>query len=445
MRDYLILVVFVPWALMSLRRPWLGVLLWTWISLMNPHRFGWGITYSAPLAAIAAAVTLTGLVMTTERDSPFKGSPVVMLFLFSIWMTLSWLMGVDMAEDYFLWNRVTKIFFMVFITLVLLRNKLHIVAFVMVSVGSLAVLGVKGGLFTILHGGNYRVWGPPESFIEDNNEFALALVTIIPLLYFLQLHANQRWMKHAFSCAMLLCAVSAIGSYSRGALLAISATGFMFWWRSRGKLMMAILIGVVAFAILPMMPQEWWSRMDTIATYDEDASAMNRLYSWGVAWEVAKHHVLGAGMRFQHALIFALYGAGPDTTIAAHSIYFQILGNHGFIGLLLYLSIWFGAYRQAGWLRKNARSIPQARWASDLGSMLQAGLIGFAVGGAFLSLAYFDLPYNMMVMAVLTKRWVETRGWERDPDVSLLRYVLRGAPKPALGRTRGMAARPPKA
>jgi probable O-glycosylation ligase (exosortase A-associated) len=432
MRDILVLAVFSPWALMSLKRPWLGVMLWTWISLMNPHRLSWGIAYEAPLAAIAAGVTLLGLMATKERESPFKGTPVTFFFLFTAWMTLSWLVGMDIEGDYLQWNKVMKIFLMVFVTLALLRNSLQIMAFVWVSVGSLAALGAKGGIFTILNGGNYRVFGPPGTFIADNNEFALALVMIIPLLYFLQLQVERRWMKHALSCAMLLCAASAIGSYSRGALLAISAMGFMFWWRSRNKLMLAVLIGVVALAILPMMPQEWWGRMDTISTYEEDASAMNRLYAWGVGWEVAKHHFFGSGMFYQRPLLFMLYG-GSDMTLAAHSIYFQILGNHGFIGLFLYLSIWFGAYRQAAWLRKNARSIPQARWAADLGNMLQAGLIGFAVGGAFLSLAYFDMPYNMMAMAVLTKRWVETKGWEKDPDVPLLRYALRGVPKSAPG------------
>ena len=55
--------------------------------------------------------------------------------------------------------------------------------------------------------------------------------------------------------------------------------------------------------------------------------------------------------------------------------------------------------------------------------MVQVGLVGYAVGGAFLSLAYFDLPYDMMVMAVLARKWVETCGWERDPQISFLEYV----------------------
>ena len=55
--------------------------------------------------------------------------------------------------------------------------------------------------------------------------------------------------------------------------------------------------------------------------------------------------------------------------------------------------------------------------------MIQVSLVGFAVGGAFLSLQYFDLPYNLMIMAVLARKWVEDRAWEREPDIPFLEYV----------------------
>ena len=163
--------------------------------------------------------------------------------------------------------------------------------------------------------------------------------------------------------------------------------------------------------------------MGTITSYEEDASAMGRINGWLVAIEVAKHHLFGGGMSYQHEIFFLMWGVYNTDVIAAHSIYFQILGNHGFIGLAIYLSFWGSTYFYASWLRRNARGIPQARWAADLGSMVQVSLVGYAVGGAFLSMPYFDLPYNLMVMVVLTRRWVETRGWEREPAASFLEYA----------------------
>ncbi len=431
MRDLIILSIVAVAAVLALKRPWVGVMLWTWLSIMNPHRFAWGFAYSAPLAAIAAGATVLGLLMTRDRQSPFQGAPMVWFALFACWMTVSWLFGMDPVGDYAQWNKVIKIYFMTFIAAMLVINRMQILAFAWVTVGSMALLGAKGGLFTVLSGGNSRVWGPPGSFIEDNNEFALSLIMTIPLLHFLQLQVKALWLKYGFTMLMMLCAAAAIGTHSRGGFLAIGAMSAMFWLRSRKK---ALIGGFLLFGVLvalPMMPEHWWTRMETISTYQEDASAMGRINAWGVAWNVAVHNVFGGGMSYQHPIFFFLYGTYETSVRAAHSIYFQVLGNHGFVGLFLFLGIWFSTYRTAGWLRKNGRAQEQSAWTADLGSMIQVSLVGYATGGAFLSLSYFDLPYNMMVLAVMTRAWVERRGWERDVAMPWLQYIgLQRAPKP---------------
>ncbi|MTW21194.1 putative O-glycosylation ligase, exosortase A system-associated [Allochromatium palmeri] len=423
MRDLLIVAIVMAAAVMALSRAWIGVMLWTWLSIMNPHRYSYGFAYSSPLAAIAALATLIGVLTSKEKQSPFKGSTVTVFFIFVIWVTISWQLGVDPSGDYEQWNKVIKIYFMTFIALALLSNKYHIIVFTAVTVGSLALIGIKGGIFTIMTGGSYRVWGPPGSFIGGNNELALALITVVPLLHFLQLQVKNVWLRHGFSASMLLCTAAALGSQSRGALLALVAMGGMFWWRSQKKGMMTVMIAVVALSLIPMMPESWFNRMETIETYEEDGSAMGRINAWIVAWEVAKTHFFGAGMFYQHQFFFNAYGTYEVTVRAAHSIYFQILGNHGFVGLFLFLLLFLLIYRDGGWLRKHARHTPEAKWAADLGAMIQVGLVGYAVGGAFLSLAYFDLPYNMMVMVVIAKRWVQEKGWESDPKMPFLQYA----------------------
>lgn len=423
MRDVLVVSIVLILAVWALRRPWIGVMLWTWLSIMNPHRYTWGFAYDAPIAAIAAVATLLGLLFTKERQSPFQGTPVVWFALLTLWVTLSWLMGVDVSGDYAQWDKVMKIYLMTFVALTLLFTKHHIMAFAWVSAGSLAILAAKGGVFTVLTAGSHRVWGPAGSFIADNNHMALATIMTIPLLYFLLGQLTKRWMRWVMWGVILLCAAAALGSHSRGGFLAIAAMVAMLWWRSERKGGVTVMILIGLLFLLPMMPEHWWERMASIREYDEDASAMGRINAWIVAWEVAKHNFFGGGMSYQHQIFFSLYGVHEDHVRAAHSIYFQILGNHGFIGLFIYLAMWFATYRTAGWLRKNARKIPEAKWTADLGAMVQVSLVGFAVGGAFLSMPYFDLPYNMMVMVVLAKKWVELRRWESEPQTSFLEYV----------------------
>jgi probable O-glycosylation ligase (exosortase A-associated) len=415
MRDIIIVGIVLLAALVALRRPWIGVMLWTWLSIMNPHRYTYGFAYTAPLAALAAAVTLLGLLMTRDRSSPFKGPAVTAFVLFTIWMTLSWGFGLSPAADYPQWDKVMKINLMVFVALILLSSKKHVFALVWVAAGSLAILGAKGGVFTVLTGGSYRVWGPPGSFIQDNNEFALALVMTIPLLRFLQMQLVHGWGRRGMTVVMLLCAAAALGSHSRGALLAISAMTLMLWWRGKNKGAVGIVLVIAGVLLVSFMPDEWTNRMSTIDNYQEDRSALGRISAWWTAWNLAFHYPLGVGFNFVRPELFALYSPTPDYVHAAHSIYFLVLGNHGFVGLLLFLLIWFFTWSSAGWLRKNAAGDPQTQWAADLGGMAQVSLLGYAVGGAFLSLSYFDLPYYIMVMVVVARVWVKTKGWEREP------------------------------
>jgi putative inorganic carbon (hco3(-)) transporter len=428
MRDIVIVGLVLWGSLIALRRPWVGVMVWTWISIMNPHRFSWGFAYDAPLAAVAAGTTLLGLVFTRDRESPFKGSPVTWLLLFMLWVTLSWGLGLDPEGDYAQWTKVMKIDVMIMVALALLHSKQHVLALAWVSAGSLAILGVKGGIFTIANGGNYRVWGPPGSFIGDNNEFALALVMTIPLLRMLQMQMAAGWRRHGMTLAMLLCAASAFGSQSRGALLAITSMTVVMWWRGRSRVVGGIFMLLVGISLVAFMPDTWSDRMSTIKTYEEDRSAMGRISAWWTAWGIATTRPLGVGFDAARPELVAMHSPYPDYVHAAHSIYFQVLGNHGFIGLFLFLGFFGSTYLAASRLRKLGMVHPEAAWCEPVGAMCQVSLIGYAVGGAFLSLSYFDLPYNIMVMVVVGNCWVHARGWEKEPPMSRFWSRVYGLP-----------------
>lgn len=416
MRDLLILAIVAAGCLLALRRPWIGIMLWTWLSLMSPHRFAYGYAYEAPLAAAVAVCTLIGMLMTREKDAPIKGVPVIFFVAFTVWLTASWIFGLDAAGDYWQWNKVIKINFMLLVSLSLLRTKEHIFALLWVTVVSLGLLGAKGGVFTILTAGNFRVWGPPGTFIEDNNEFALAMVLTIPLIRLLHMQVKPRKLKLLLVGAMLLCAASALGSYSRGGMLAIVAMTLVLWWRGDKRVQWGAVLLMAAVVALAFLPEQWFNRMSTIDNFAEDRSALGRISAWTVAWRLAFDHPFGIGFTLARAELFMKYSPYPDYVHAAHSIYFLVLGNHGFIGLFLFLMIGATTWRSAAWLRKHGRAQPESQWTADLGSMAQVSMVGYAVGGAFLSLSYFDLPYIVMVLVVVTRKWVEARAWEREPD-----------------------------
>ncbi len=434
MRDIPVLLIVIAGCIVALRQPWVGIMLWTWLSIMNPHRYTYGIAYSAPLALAAALSVVIGFAISKERESPFKGAPIVFLVTFMVWITFSWLQGLAVEGDFEQWKKVMKIDAMLIFALALLHSKKHIFALAWVCTGSIALLGIKGGIFTLMTGGGFQVSGPPGSFIGGNNEFALALVMVIPLLRFLQTQLQGRWWKLGMTGSMVLCAAAALGSQSRGALLAIAAMTITLWWRSKSKVSLAIGLIIVAVPLVLFMPDTWFNRMNTIQTYEEDRSAMGRISAWWVAWNIALKYPAGVGFDPATPDLFAKFSPYPEYIHAAHSIYFQILGNHGFIGLILFMLIWATTWRAAERLR-NAKNLPaSAQWTVELASMCQVSLVGFAVGGAFLSLAYFDLPYNVTILVILAKVWVDKKGWLTEPTYTPGWRTIPGlvaAPKPA--------------
>ena len=407
MRDIVFLTAVAVALPVAVMHPWVGVLVWTWISIMNPHLYTWH-GQELPVAAAVAIATLVGLFVTKDpRRLPIDAVTVV-LFLFCCWVGLSTVLALDPEGSTEMLRKVVKIQLMVFVTLAVLYSRKHIDWFAWVVVGSLGFFGVKGGLFTLLAGGGYRVYGPPgASFISENNALALALVMTIPLMRYLQLVSLNKWIRHGLTVTMVLTAVSVFGSHSRGAFLAIAAMSIFLWWRGRRKFVLGVLMVGLGFGLLAFMPSMWKERMATIQDYQTEGSAMGRLHAWSTMLNIASDRIAGGGFDIYRDEVFAVYSSGEDVTRAAHSIYFQVLGEHGFIGLALFIGFWCLVWRTTGWVRRRARGDPETEWALHLADMCQVSLVGYAVGGAFLSLAYFDLPYNIMVLAVLARVWLE--------------------------------------
>lgn len=405
MRDVILVLLFSGAALMALREPYYGVLLWAWLSIMNPHRMTWGFAYSLPFAAIAAAIALFAMTYGKPRPKLPVTAPTVLLIVFILWTAITTVFAIHVEPSFELFTRAFKTWFMTLIAIAIIQEKKHIQAFLWVVVGSVAFFGIKGGMFTIATGGSYRVWGPLDSLIFGNNELAVALVMTVPLLYFLSLQVSKNWQRWGFYISMLFCSAAALGSQSRGAFLAIMAMVSALSWKSKHRLKISIaLIAIMPFA-LAALPESWWERMGTIRTYDEDASAMGRIVAWKLAWNIAMDRITGAGFATATRFIYDLYSPIPDAQVlVAHSIYFQVLGDHGFIGLFIYLALWFTTYRMAGNLRKLTENRPDILWIRDLGRMIQVSLLGFFVGGAFLSLAYWDVPFYILVLVVTLDR-----------------------------------------
>ncbi len=397
-----ILAVGVP---LILRHPWIGVLYWVWLGLMNPHRLSWGPAYDFRFALVVGGLTLAGLIFTRDERRWKGGIEVYLLALFIAWFCFTTLFAFNPDRALPMLERALKVQVMVFVMLLLFNAKRHIDLLVWTIVLSIGFFGVKGGIYTIRTGAESGlVWGPPGSFIEDNNAMGLALIVTIPYLYYLFAESKRWWMKAGLLGATGLCAVAALGTYSRGAFLAILAMGAVLWWKSRHKLLLGVAVVVAIPFLIAFLPEKWEDRMRSIAEYKADTSAMGRLNAWQTAINVVRDHpIVGGGFEFHSPQVFARYAPVPEDFHSMHSIYFQVLGEHGFVGLALFLAIWYFTWRTSARLLKMTKGQEELRWASNLVAMVQVSLVGYLVGGAFLNLAYWDLPYYSLAILIVVQ------------------------------------------
>ena len=416
MRDAIIFLMIFGSIPFILKRPAIGVLVFTWLSLMNPHRLTYGAAYDFPFAALIAVITALSLLLTKQPKS-FPRTPVtILLLIFTAWMTFTSFFALEPDLVWREWNRVIKTMFMVFVSFMALNTEEDLKRFVWVVALSLGIYGLKGGIFVLSSGGNYRVYGPDGSYIAENNSMALALVTTLPLIWYLRGQVKNKWVSLFMLAMTILTAVSAVGSYSRGALIGGAAMLGFLWLKSKNKGMTAVaVIGMVALVSF-VMPEQWFNRMDTINEYKADDSAMGRINAWYFAVNVATHNLLGGGFNTFSMRQFAIYAPNPLDYHVAHSIYFQVLGDHGFLGLAMFLLLLVFAWRTGSRVIKFCGVSAELKWASDLAKMAQVCIIGYAVSGAFLSLAYFDLYYDIIIILVgLEKFLLLKRGKDGAP------------------------------
>lgn len=399
MRALVVLSAVAGLLLLAVAHTQVGLYAWAWLTLMQPHQETWGLGGYRLNLVIAVATIVLWLVSKEPKKLP-PGPTTALIVAFVAWMVLVQILSLRPSYSWGFFDRFIRVMIFILLCLVLLNTKARIHAMIWVFCIAIGYYGIKGGMFTIVSGGSHRVFGPPSTVISDNNHLGGALVFLLPLLNYLRLQTEARWIRIGLLLTMAPIIFGVLGTHSRGAFVALAVVALPLWWRSRNRLGLAVALVPVTILALSFMPESWYARMDTIEQAGEDASFQGRVDAWVIATKIALSNPLtGAGFRVPYLQEVAdIYLSEYRRARAAHSIYFEILGSMGFVGLGLFLAIIALAFGNARWIRRHTASQPQARWAYDLATMAQVSLIGFCVAGASLSLEFWEGPWLLFVI-----------------------------------------------
>lgn len=395
MRDVILFAIILVSLPISFLKPHIGIYFWYWITFMNPHRFTYGFMYSFPVALLSGAATMAGALLL-RRKAPLLRSPeMVLLLTMTVLFTLNTMVAM-FPTAWIEWEKVVKVLIMTFFTVVLIDTRPKLRMVLIVTVLSIGFVSCKGAIWGVLTGGQYRLWGPEGSALEDNNSMALALNVHIPMALFLAKTEQRPRVRLAFLVIALFSLFGVVLTYSRGGLLGLAAVLVMLTYRARRSVGLIFLMIVAFGTILVFIPHTWYDRMKTIETYEEDDSAMQRIETWKFAWSLALQRPLTGGG-------FEGFRANPSQGRNPHSIYFGMLGEQGFVVFFLFIALLASCYTGLARIEKRTRGRPELAWYADLSAMLRVSLVGYMVSGTFLNLQYFDLFYLLVALVAIMR------------------------------------------
>jgi putative inorganic carbon (HCO3(-)) transporter len=415
MRDFIVLAIIIGSVPICFFRPQFGILMWFWVTYFNPHRFTWSYAHSFPVAMVVALPTLAGLVFVKKSPRALLTSESLLLMCLWVWFFITYfhaqgisLFAANMADAQYEIDHMSKILLMTLVMVVIINSRERLRNVLLVTALSLGALALKSTLFGLRTSGETRVYGPPDSFLWENNAYGLALNMCIPLLFFLGRDEPRKWLRVIFRTLLAACVISVLLTYSRGDLVGLGVVITVLTLRSRHKVFGAFLLTATAFLVISFAPPAWMDRMGGFLSGNLDGSANMRLTSWTVAWRLAQDYPMGGSFdAVPNVDVYKRYQPQPLPNDALssgpHSIYFQLLADQGYLGLGLFLALMASCMWTLARARRAARKIPSAQWLVTYSLMVETAILAFMVSGAFLGVVYLDVIYQMVGLTVVLK------------------------------------------
>jgi probable O-glycosylation ligase (exosortase A-associated) len=429
MRDILLILIVLGFASVAFVRPFVGVLLFTWLGFFYPQSYTWGFGKTFPFSQVAAMATIGGCLFSREtKRFPITRESILLLCLWAVF-GFSSLFAIfpDRAADKLIY--VSKILLMVCLTMSLLKDRSRLEMLLRVIALSIGFIGIKGALFVLATGGENMIWGPAGSFLEANNSIGLAMAMNIPLLYYLSKVETRPWLRKIMIGMLWGSFPAIICTYSRGAWLGLVMVAGLLFLRIKHKFLVFSAVGLMALigagTLSQFLPERLFTRYEQLENYQEEDSAQSRFWNWEFCKRVALARPLtGGGFDFPSWRLYPQYFPefvarwGEYKTWSCHSSWFTMFGEHGFPGIILWLSLLFSCFASLRSMRAYGKVIPEYSWVVSFSDAIQAALAAYLIVGSFIDANYFDMFYYLVAMITCAKEIVRVA--YRDQALKIL-------------------------
>ncbi|MFO6429867.1 DUF5935 domain-containing protein [Erythrobacter sp. W302b] len=419
----LFFLAFIGYVLvLGLRRPFLWVLLYVYIDILAPQRIGYSAIASLPLSLIAFAAAFGGWIALDRKEGArftLRQGLMVLLLAYCFWTTGHADFPIEAATK---WDWVWKaLLFAIFLPLTL-TTRARIEGLALSLLLTVAMIVIATGLKVVTGGGGY---GELNFFVDDNSgiyessTLATVAIGLIPMLWWLVRHGTifpKHWTVTVFAAALTFAALLVpIGTEARTGLLCIAALAVLMLRYTKRRFLFVAGAGMMGLVALPFLPQSYYDRMATLAQPSGDESASTRIAVWEWTIDYVAKKPLGGGFdafrgnKFNYVMpvkqtdgntTTVTYQPVEDKGRAYHSSFFEMLGEQGWPGLIIWIALhliglWQMERIQRRWKHAEAEA---ERWIAPLAAALQMGAVIYLVGATFQGIAY--QPVMLMLVGL---------------------------------------------
>lgn len=409
----LVLLAFIGYVLLlGLRRPFIWVLLYVYIDILAPQRIGYSLIVSLPVSLIAFGAAFGGWLLLDRKEGArftLRQGLMLALLLYCGWTTSHADFPIEAATK---WDWVWKAWLFAIFLPFTLTTRARIEGLATVLVLSVATIVIGAAMKTVLGGGGY---GTLALFVDDNSgiyessTLATVAIGLIPLIWWIVRHGTifpKHWIVTVFAAALTFASLLIpVGTEARTGLLCIAALAGLMLRYTKHRVLFVVGAGVLGLAALPFLPQSFSQRMSTIASHDSDQSASTRVAVWQWTLDYASRNPLGGGFdayrsnRFVYTMpvrktdgntTSVTYQEVVDQSRAYHSSIFEMLGEQGWPGLIMWgllhlVGLWQMERVVRRWRKKDDEA---ERWIAPLAAALQMGALIYLVGATFQGIAH---------------------------------------------------------
>ena len=443
MRSLLLLIIFLGYTTVGVAVPFIATLGYVWVDLLRPQHLGWGLLTQLPVASILFGSAFIGYLMVDRKSPPKPGSLMILLVVFASWITLTtfWADFPDYAWNKWDWA-FKVIVFSIFVPFVI-RSRIQIEAFLLTFLFSVGGVAIAYGIKTLVTGG--ASYGREYALnldhfgLGESSTMAVACVMLIPIIFYMSKHSvilrGIPALKYLGLGLAFLFVLAIIGSHARTGLVALAAVGGLYFLLSSRKILFGICASFLMLASVPFISADWGQRMETIVTFDQDTSASTRVAVWRWTLGYVTTNPLGGGFdsfrgnRIDVPVVEIDRNGDRQTIIveqssrAFHSNYFEVLGEHGWPGLFIYLGILWVTVSGLWRLHRAGKRGDVPEWLGDLSTALLIGVIGFIIGGVFVGIAFQPMFFHFAAMLIALQQYAR-----RLAEGDQLVHVSQGVP-----------------